>query len=104
MLNDLTSSDEYLGEQPAPSESSETLVSRARYVILQSLVGVMLAYQLLFGAEPIATRTTSECVVGGLVLLVGCLLAVPASFLQAAWFSGTLIAVDTALVTGTIYL
>ncbi len=103
-LNDLTSSDEYLGEQPAPSKSSETLVSRARYVILQSLVGVMLAYQLLFGAEPIAMRITSECIVGGLVLLVGCLLAAPVSVLQAAWFSGTLIAVDTALVTGTIYL
>ena len=104
MRNNLTYSDEYLAERPAKPEGPETPVSRARYVILQSLVGVMLAYQLLFGAEPIATRTTSEFIVGGLVLLVGCLLAVPVSVLQAAWFSGTLIAVDTALVTGTIYL
>ena len=79
-------------------------VSRARYVILQSLVGVMLGYQLLFGPEPIVTRVTSELIVGGLALLVGCLLVVPSSILQTAWFSGTLITIDTALVTGTMYL
>jgi len=79
-------------------------VSRARYVILQSLVGVMLGYQLLFGPEPIVTRVTSELIVGGLALLVGCLLIVPSSILQTAWFSGTLITIDTALVTGTMYL
>jgi two-component system, cell cycle sensor histidine kinase and response regulator CckA len=104
MLNSMAYSDDHVGEQPASPEAPETPVSRARYVILQSLVGVMLAYQLLFGAELIATRTTSEFIVGGLVLLIGCLFAVPASVLQAVWFSGTLIALDTALVTGTIYL
>ena len=31
-------------------------------------------------------------------------MAVPSSMLQAAWFSGSLITVDTALVTGTMYL
>ena len=79
-------------------------VSRGRYVILQSLVGVMLGYQLLFGPEPIVSRVTSELIVGGLVLLIACMLAAPASFLQAAWFSGTLITIDTVLVTGTMYL
>ena len=79
-------------------------ISRGRYVVLQALVGIMLGYQLLFGPEPIISRVTSDVIVGGLILLIGCLLAVPASMLQAAWFSGTLIAVDTALVTGTMYL
>jgi two-component system, cell cycle sensor histidine kinase and response regulator CckA len=79
-------------------------VSRGRYVVLQALVGVMLGYQLLFGPEPIVSRVTSEFIVGGLLVLIGCLLAVPSSMLQAAWFSGILIAVDTALVTGVMYL
>jgi hypothetical protein len=39
-----------------------------------------------------------------LIVLIGCLLAVPSSMLQAAWFSGSLITLDTALVTGTMYL
>lgn len=93
-------------EQPTEHLSNDRSVgvSRARYVILQSLVGVMLGYQLLFGPEPIVTHGTSELIIGGLVLLIGCLLTVPSSMLQAAWFSGTLITIDTALVTGTMYL
>ena len=87
-----------------PPEEHIGAVSRGRYVVLQALVGIMLGYQLLFGPEPIVSRITSEIIVGGLILLIGCLLAVPSSVLQAAWFSGTLIAIDTALVTGTMYL
>jgi signal transduction histidine kinase len=90
-----------------PSHLTEDHVgaaSRGRYVILQTLVGVMLGYQLLFGPEPIVSRVTGELIVGGLGVLIGCLLVVPSAILQAAWFSGTLITVDTALVTGTMYL
>ena len=90
---------------PAPANEDHIgAVSRGRYVVLQALVGVMLGYQLLFGPEPIVSRVTSEFIVGGLVVLIGCLLAVPSSMLQAAWFSGTLITVDTVLVTGIMYL
>lgn len=89
---------------PDVTEDQAGIVSRGRYVVLQALVGIMLGYQLLFGPEPIVSRITSEVIVGGLVVLIGCLLAVPSSMLQAAWFSGTLITVDTALVTGTMYL
>jgi signal transduction histidine kinase len=72
--------------------------------VLQSLVGVMLAYQLLSGAELIASRPTIGVIVGGLLAMVLCLWYVPASILQAAWFSGTVIGIDTVLVTATIYL
>jgi len=72
--------------------------------VLQSLVGVMLAYQLLSGAELIASRPTIGVIVVGLVAMVLCLWYVPTSILQAAWFSGTVIGIDTVLVTSTIYL
>jgi two-component system, cell cycle sensor histidine kinase and response regulator CckA len=88
----------------SPETDEQGAVSRPRYVILQLLVAIMLGYQLLFGPELVVSRAASEFIVGGLVVLIGCLLAVPSSVLQAAWFSGTLIAVDTALVTGTMYL
>ena len=89
---------------PTPVSQDHIGVSRGRYVVLQALVGVMLGYQLLCGPEPIVSRAMSEFIVGGLIVLIVCLLAVPSSMLQAAWFSGTLIAVDTALVTGIMYL
>jgi signal transduction histidine kinase len=72
--------------------------------VLQSLVGVMLAYQLLSGAELIASRPTIVLIVCGLVAMVFCLWYVPTSILQAALFSGTVVGIDTVLVTATIYL
>lgn len=91
-------------EQPLADSCHDSTISRPRYVVLQSLVGVMLAYQLLSGAELIASRPTSMIIVGGLVAMVLCLWYVPTSILHAAWFSGTLIGIDTILVTATIYL
>ncbi len=82
----------------------DSTISRPRYVVLQSLVGVMLAYQLLSGAGLVLSHLTSVVIVCGLVAMVLCLWYVPISILQAAWFSGALIGIDTVLVTATIYL
>ncbi len=91
--------------EPALEDSSrDSAISRPRYVVLQSLVGVMLAYQLLFEAELIASRPTIGVMVVGLVAMVLCLWYVPTSILQVAWFSGAVIGIDTALVTATVYL
>jgi two-component system, cell cycle sensor histidine kinase and response regulator CckA len=91
-------------ELPSADSCHDSTISRSRYVVLQSLVGVMLAYQLLSGAELIASRPTIGVIVGGLVAMVLCLWYVPASILEAAWFSGIVIGIDTVLVTATIYL
>jgi two-component system, cell cycle sensor histidine kinase and response regulator CckA len=91
-------------EPPSADLCHDSAISRPRYVVLQSLVGVMLAYQLLSGAELIATRPTSGVIVGGLVAMILCLLYVPTSILQTTWFSGVLIGIDTVFVTATIYL
>lgn len=82
----------------------DSTISRPRYLVLQSLVGIMLAYQLLAGADLIASRPTIGVIIIGLVAMVFCLWYVPTSILQAAWFSGTVIGIDTVLVTATIYL
>jgi two-component system, cell cycle sensor histidine kinase and response regulator CckA len=91
-------------ESPTADSSPDSTISRSRYVVLQSLVGVMLAYQLLFGEGQIASHSTSGVIVVGLAAMVLCLWYVPASILQAAWFSGAVIGIDTVLVTSTIYL
>jgi hypothetical protein len=72
--------------------------------VLQSLVGIMLAYQLLSGAELFASRPVIGVIVIGLVAMVLCVWYVPNTILQAAWFSGAVIGIDTVLVTATIYL
>ncbi|HEY6085083.1 MAG TPA: ATP-binding protein [Nitrospira sp.] len=90
-------------ESTAETETSSP-VSRGRYVVLQSLIGMMLSYQLLFGAEPLVTAAISMLVVVGLAIMVGGLAFVPFSILEASWFSGLLVGIDTVLVTATIYL
>src|SRR5256885_8638344 len=91
-------------ESFSEDSSHDSTISRPRYVVLQSLVGVMSAYQLLSGAELIASRPTIGVIVVGLVAMVLCLWYVPTAVLQASWFSGTVIGIDTVLVTATIYL
>jgi two-component system cell cycle sensor histidine kinase/response regulator CckA len=103
-MSSLALPSENLVEPSSADSCHDSTISRPRYVVLQSLVGVMLAYQLLSGAELIASRPTIGVIVGGLVAMVLCLWYVPASILQAAWFSGSVIGIDTVLVTATIYL
>ncbi len=103
-MSSLTIPSENHIELSSADSCHDSTISRPRYVVLQSLVGVMLAYQLLSGVELIVSRPTSGVIVGGLVAMVLCLLRVPTSILQAAWFSGAVIGIDTVLVTAIIYL
>ena len=103
-MSSLAIPSENLVEPPSTDSSHDSTISRPRYVMLQSLVGVMLAYQLLSGAELIGGLASSGMIVCGLVAMVLCLWYLPISILQAAWFSGIVMGIDTVLVTATIYL
>ena len=103
-MSSLTLSSEYHVEEPVADSCHGSMISRQRYVVLQSLVGVMLAYQLLSAVELIASLPTCLVIIGGLGALVLCLWYVPLAIIQAAWFSGILIGIDTVLVTATMFL
>jgi signal transduction histidine kinase len=91
-------------ESFSPETESYPCASRARYAVLQSLIGVMLIYQLAAGSEPMATSVTTHMIIAGLVAMVCGILLIPLHVLQTSWFSGLLVGVDTILVTATIYL
>lgn len=103
-MSSLAVSSENHVELPSADSGHDSTISRSRYLVLQSLVGIMLAYQLLSGAELIASRPAIGVIVIGLVAMVLCLWYVPNTILRAAWFSGTVIGIDTVLVTATFYL
>jgi two-component system, cell cycle sensor histidine kinase and response regulator CckA len=79
-------------------------VSRAQYLVLQTLVGIVLGYQLWFGVEPIAIQSLSGLILFSLGVMLSALILVPKTILQATWFNATLVGLDTAFVTATIYL
>src|SRR6185503_2985681 len=96
-MSSLAVSTDHHVELPSVDSCHDSTISRPRYLVLQSLIGIMLAYQLLSGAELIASRPMSIIIVAGLAAMVLCLWYVPTSILQSAWFSGTLIGIDTIL-------
>lgn len=100
-----------------PSNSAQTVSSqasgglyrllmnpRSRYLLLQSLVSIILSYELLFGSDSIISRVMSDGLTGGLWLLIAVLAVLPRALLEAIWFSAGLVVIDTLLVTATIYL
>ncbi len=68
------------------------------------MVSVILSYELLFGTESVISRLSSEGMVVGIWAFVGMLVLLPSAWFELAWVNGALVAVDTVLVTGTIYL
>ncbi|MCC6141425.1 MAG: response regulator [Nitrospira sp.] len=77
---------------------------RSRLILLQCLVSVILSYELLFGTESVVSRLNSDGMVVGMWACVGVLALLPSAWFELAWINGALVAIDTVLVTGTIYL
>ena len=77
---------------------------RSRLILLQCLVSVILSYELLFGSEAVISRMLSDGIVVGIWTFVGMLTLLPGGWFELAWLSGALVAIDTVLVTGIIYL
>ena len=90
---------------PASSRFHQFLTHpRSRLILLQCLVSVILSYELLFGTESVISRLKSDGMVVGIWAFVGMLVLLPRAWFELAWVNGALVAVDTVLVTGTIYL
>lgn len=77
---------------------------RSRSLLLQSLVSIILSYELLFGSDAVLSRFMRDGLAVGLWLFVALIAILPRVFLESAWFSAGLVAIDTILVTGTIYV
>lgn len=101
-----------MGTRPAQSRSRQApdrlyrmlTDSGSRYLVLQGLVTIILSYELLFGADPVLSRVTTNSLVLGLWLGVIALVMLPRTVFEAAWFGSMLVALDTILVTAAIYL
>lgn len=76
---------------------------RSRYVLLQSLVGIALSYQLLFGNELVVSRWIAELTAAGLLASVAVLMLLPTRVFTAAWFVNVVISADTLVTAGAVY-
>ena len=77
--------------------------NRAQFVLLQTLVTVVLSYQVLFSEETRLSLESKEAITLGLLLALASVMLLPARMIDAKWFVGTLVTADTALTTAVIY-
>ncbi|MDO8546170.1 MAG: PAS domain S-box protein [Nitrospirales bacterium] len=77
--------------------------NRAQFVLLQTLVTVVLSYQVLFSEETRLPLESKEAITLGLLLALASVMLIPARVMAAKWFVGALVVADTALTTGIIY-
>ena len=77
--------------------------NRVQFVLLQTLVTVVLSYQVLFSEETRLSLESKEAITLGLLLALASVMLIPARVIDAKWFVGTLVTADTALTTAVIY-
>ncbi len=77
---------------------------RAQVVLLQSLVSIVLSYQILFSPAARITDEAQNVLVLGLLSLVAAALFLPASIIEGRAFSIVALLVDTTVTTSVIYL
>jgi membrane-associated HD superfamily phosphohydrolase len=78
--------------------------TRFRFILLQTLVTIVLSYQLLFSRETDLPTDARQLITAVLLLVITVLMALPAWVLERNWFTSTLVIGDTALTTLIIYL
>jgi hypothetical protein len=86
------------------SVAALALTGRRGFVLLQTLVTIVLSYQLLFSRDSDLAGDERQFLVAMLLLVITVLMALPPRVLERNWFTGTLVIGDTALTTLIIYL
>lgn len=77
---------------------------RGHFIQLQTLVTVVLCYQMLFSSHALISQELQLLSILGLLSLCGLLMALPARMLGADWFPGTLAVIDTVVTSVLIYV
>jgi diguanylate cyclase (GGDEF)-like protein len=84
--------------------ASVTAQTRSQLIQLQTLVTVVLSYQLLFGPDALLTGEAQRITILVLMLVCGSLIVLPDWLLVTEWFPGSLALIDTGVTTALVYL
>src|SRR6058998_694519 len=85
--------------EPYPASTSQGAANKSQFLLLQTIVVIVLSYELLFSFDTLLSSTVQALVVVGLLLSVPSLMLVPTHVWEASWFIG-----DTAITSSIIYL
>jgi diguanylate cyclase (GGDEF)-like protein len=77
---------------------------RLQFVLLQTLVTIVLCYQVLFSQESFLSSEVKEFIILGLLLFIAGVMFLPARLWESGWPIVGLVLGDTAMTTAIIYL
>jgi len=77
---------------------------RSQVVLLQSLVSIVLGYEILFSPEALLARAVQEVLVLGLLLLVAGAMMLPVRVIESRGFTIVLLLIDTTVASTVFYL
>lgn len=77
---------------------------RSQVVLLQSLVSIVLGYEILFSPEALLAREVQEVLVLGLLLLVAGAMMLPVRVIESRGFTIVLLLIDTTVASTVFYL
>ena len=77
---------------------------RLQFILLQTLVTIVLCYQVLFSQESFLSAEVKELIVLGLLLFIAGVMFLPARLWENGWPVVGLVLGDTAITTAIIYL
>ena len=75
-----------------------------QFLLLQSLITIVLSYQILFSQDPSLSFEGRELIILGLVLVLGLVWRCPPRLWDQTWFVALFVSGDTAITSGIIYL
>lgn len=95
--------------EPAPRDFRSTALytdarDRLQFILLQTLVTIVLCYQLLFSQEAVVSTEAKEFIILGLLLFIAGVMFLPARLWENGWPIVALVLGDTAITTTIIYL
>lgn len=77
---------------------------RLQFILLQTLVTIVLCYQLLFSQESFVSSEVKEFIILGLLVFIAGVMFLPARMWESGWPVVGLVLGDTAITTAIIYL
>src|SRR5207245_4885450 len=95
---------EVLFKDPPKSLASPSAALRFGFVLLQSLLAIVLSYQLLFSEEKVLRQEVEQLLIVGLLLLIPVLMRLLTTVLESDWIASALGLVDAALATVITFL
>src|SRR5919109_3905912 len=84
--------------------SPVTAQTRSQLIQLQTLVTVVLSYQLLFGPDALLTGEAQRITILVLMMVCGSLIVLPDWLIVTGWFPASLALTDTGVTTVLVYL